>query len=44
MEERMKEKCYVIHKILQQASFHKLCVLNYMCTKFGRNIVREVLP
>ena len=30
MEERMKEKCYVIHKILQQASFHKLCVLNYM--------------
>ena len=25
----MKEECYVIHKILQ-ASFHKLCALNYM--------------
>ena len=30
---------YVIHKILQQSSFHK-CVLE--CTKFGRNIAGEV--
>ena len=41
LEERMKEKCYVIHKILQQHHFINY-VLNYMCTKFGRNIVGEV--